>query len=208
MSVHTLRRRLCALGTVVGLGVVLPFTTGAVPAFAVAQISLTKTHEGDFARGGQGVYHIKATNTGTATVGTLRLTDTYPQGLTGAGISVSGSNFGAACSNDPAGLVCELSLGAGGTVSIDVTVDVASDTTACTVTNSVTVSGPEDGVLVTANDPTTITGGSCPDDDGGSVLPVNLSGVVTLFNNISTNNNILSPGGRNTSTQNLGINAP
>ncbi len=64
MSMHTLRRRMSALGAVVGLGVVLPFTTVATPAFAQAHLTVTKTHEGNFARGGKEVYTITVTNTG------------------------------------------------------------------------------------------------------------------------------------------------
>ncbi|WP_164721031.1 hypothetical protein [Streptomyces sp. W1SF4] len=43
---------------------------------------------------------------------------------------------------------------------------------------------------------------------GGPILPVNLSGVIPMFNNISTNNNINSPGARNATTQNFGLSAP
>ncbi|MCB5166972.1 putative Ig domain-containing protein [Streptomyces bambusae] len=32
---------------------------------------------------------------------------------------------------------------------------------------------------------------------GGSILPINLSGVLTMFNNIPINNNVLSPGSTN-----------
>ena len=44
--------------------------------------------------------------------------------------------------------------------------------------------------------------------DNGSILPINLSGIIPMFNNISVNNNIKSPGASNTTTQNLGLNAP
>ncbi|MDX3525293.1 hypothetical protein P1P75_02295 [Streptomyces sp. ID05-39B] len=40
----------------------------------------------------------------------------------------------------------------------------------------------------------------------GSILPINLSGILPMFNNISVNNNIKSPGAGNTTTQNLGLN--
>lgn len=63
------------------------------------------------------------------------------------------------------------------------------------------------------SDPTPITGATCPNGNGnggggGSILPVSLNGIIPMFNNISTNNNILSPGGKNQTNQNLGINAP
>ncbi|MFE2737146.1 hypothetical protein [Streptomyces sp. NPDC059349] len=60
---------------------------------------------------------------------------------------------------------------------------------------------------VTANDPTTITGGDCNggggNGDGGSILPINLSGLFPFYNNISVNNNIKSPGTTNNTTQNF-----
>ncbi len=42
----------------------------------------------------------------------------------------------------------------------------------------------------------------------GSILPINLSGVLPMFNNINVNNNIKSPGASNTATQHFGLNAP
>ncbi|WP_406326749.1 hypothetical protein [Streptomyces sp. NBC_00203] len=42
----------------------------------------------------------------------------------------------------------------------------------------------------------------------GSLLPINLSGILPMFNNSSVNNNIKSPGAGNTTTQNLGLNTP
>ncbi|WP_327286406.1 hypothetical protein [Streptomyces sp. NBC_01205] len=42
----------------------------------------------------------------------------------------------------------------------------------------------------------------------GSILPINLSGILPLFNNINVNNNVKSPGASNTSTQNFGLNTP
>ncbi|MFE2992252.1 hypothetical protein [Streptomyces sp. NPDC059262] len=42
----------------------------------------------------------------------------------------------------------------------------------------------------------------------GSILPINLNGVIPMFNNISINNNIKSPGASNTTTQDFGVNAP
>ncbi|WP_331735302.1 MULTISPECIES: hypothetical protein [unclassified Streptomyces] len=41
-----------------------------------------------------------------------------------------------------------------------------------------------------------------------SILPINLSGILPLFNNINVNNNVKSPGASNTSTQNFGLNTP
>ena len=56
--------------------------------------------------------------------------------------------------------------------------------------------------------------GDCDDDNGGgggggeSILPINLNGVIPLFNNISTNSNIDSPAAGNTGRQVFGLNAP
>ncbi|MEV8531263.1 hypothetical protein [Streptomyces sp. NPDC051211] len=64
MAIHTVRRRISALGTVLGLGIALPFTVGATPA-SEAQLDIVKTQVGEFTRGGQGVYRIRVANTGT-----------------------------------------------------------------------------------------------------------------------------------------------
>ncbi|MFD9408912.1 hypothetical protein ACFWBN_18095 [Streptomyces sp. NPDC059989] len=220
MSMQTLRRRASALAAVLGLGVVLPFTIGATPASAQPRISVTKTHEGNFTRGGQGIYHITVRNTGNEpTLGLVRITDLYPQGLTEAQLNVQANDViptpGQGCTSSETGILCDWRLDTISTVTIDVTLDVAPDAPCGVATNTVTASELEDGILTSASDAVTITGSGCPSGDGGgggggggSILPINLSGVVTLFNNISTNNNILSPEGKNTTNQNLGINAP
>ncbi|WP_331736290.1 hypothetical protein [Streptomyces sp. NBC_00045] len=43
---------------------------------------------------------------------------------------------------------------------------------------------------------------------GVSILPINLSGILPMFNNISINNNIKSPGATNNTTQDFNLNAP
>ncbi|WP_445269344.1 hypothetical protein [Streptomyces sp. DSM 41634] len=63
MFMHTLKRRMTALAAVLGLSVALPLT-GATPAYAAAHLSVTKSHQGDFTRGGQGTYHFVIRNTG------------------------------------------------------------------------------------------------------------------------------------------------
>ncbi|MFD6986790.1 hypothetical protein ACFWAX_39935, partial [Streptomyces sp. NPDC059956] len=62
-------------------------------------------------------------------------------------------------------------------------------------------------------DPTTVTGGTCNGggggnggNEGGSILPINLNGIITAFNNISINNNINSPAATNVSNQGLAVN--
>jgi uncharacterized repeat protein (TIGR01451 family) len=84
MANDTLRQRLAALGTVLGLGVAVPFATGATPAYAQAQLEITKTHVGEFTRGGVGTYRVTVRNTGdepTAAAGT-RMLDVYPADIT------------------------------------------------------------------------------------------------------------------------------
>ncbi|MEU7605437.1 hypothetical protein [Streptomyces sp. NPDC041003] len=216
MFMHTLRRRMSALGAVLGLSIVLPFTTGATPAYAEAVLNVTKAHEGNFVRGEQGVYHIVVSNTGTtATTGQVTIADNYPQGLTWESFVLNAFPTNGAPGDCPVvvetGFVCNLTFAAGAAVTIDITLDVAPDAPCGVVTNTVTVSEPAESIQTSASDPTTITGTGCGNGDGdgdGSILPVNLSGVVTAFNNISTNNNLLSPGATNSTHQNLGINAP
>ncbi|MFF3618495.1 hypothetical protein [Streptomyces sp. NPDC002467] len=66
----------------------------------------------------------------------------------------------------------------------------------CTATNTASVLdlGAPGGDSV--HDRTAITGGDCDGSNGdrGSILPVNLNGVLPMFNDISTNNNtVLEP---------------
>uniref|UniRef100_A0AAU2JJH5 Chaplin domain-containing protein n=1 Tax=Streptomyces sp. NBC_00049 TaxID=2903617 RepID=A0AAU2JJH5_9ACTN len=66
-------------------------------------------------------------------------------------------------------------------------------------------------LLDSASDPTTVTGGTCDDhgDDGegGSILPISLSGIIPMFNNIAINN-IKSPNAGNHSRQDFALNNP
>ncbi|MFF1396839.1 hypothetical protein ACFVZD_23915 [Streptomyces sp. NPDC058287] len=343
MTMHGLRRRMAAIAMVLGLGIALPFTAGVTPAFAQAQLRITKTHEGDFPRGGQGVYTITVTNTGDETTGTTGMDDTLPEGLTtaegqwevDAGVDTecvlgqvpdgrqvlrcdaqnlpAGESFTvtvtvdvsatAPCSvtntavtsdplsgsgdevDDPTTITGEgcdpagnpaLSInkshtgsftqGGTGSYAIGVsnaasagpttgtvtvtdtlpagvtptgasgtgwgcgvsgqtvtctrsdalaagasypTITVATNVTtaaACTFTNTASVSGGGSS-SASDNDPTTVTGGTC-NGGGGSILPINLNGVIPMFNNISINNNIDSPGASNTTNQDFELNAP
>ncbi|MEV6385947.1 hypothetical protein AB0M31_41795 [Streptomyces sp. NPDC051773] len=215
---QTLKRRLTALATALGLGLALSVTTGVTPAHAQPRLTVSKTHEGTFTRGGQGTYVITVQNLGDEpTEGLVRITDTYPQGLTSAGVSVTANNIietpGDGCPFSETGFICDFRFDVSGFVEIEITVDVAPDTPCTTLTNTVTVSSPEDNIVIQASDPTPITGATCPNGNGGgggigSILPVNLNGVIPLFNNISTNDNINSPGGSNQTNQNQEINAP
>ncbi|MFC9307987.1 hypothetical protein ACFTWH_12270 [Streptomyces sp. NPDC057011] len=216
MFMHTLRRRMSALTAVLGLSIALPLTSGATPAYAVANLHVTKSHTGNFVRGGQGTYHITISNTGDPTADEVIVRDDFPQGLTlNGGVIVQGfPTTGVAFScpvQEETGIVCSVLFDANTAVTIDLTLDVAADAPCGVVPNTVTASEQAEGILVSASDPTTVTGTGCSDGDGDggtSILPVTLNGVVTPFNNISTNNNLLSPGATNTTRQNLGINAP
>lgn len=178
-------------------------------------MSVTKTHTGDFARGGQGVYRVTVTNTGDeSTTGDTVLVDNLPQGLTLTGLDIVSTDTGLACNGGPGGQSVQCESGAlfpDGSYTVDFTVNVAADAP-CSVTHTATVTSS--GVTSdSASDPTTITGGSCDDGEGGGgllgpILPVNLSGIIPMFNNITTNNAISSPGATNNSSQALHVSAP
>ncbi|MET9669683.1 hypothetical protein ABZY19_30720 [Streptomyces sp. NPDC006475] len=198
-----------ALGTVVGLGVVLPFALSATPAHAQPILSVDKSHEGNFARGGQGVYNITLTNSGDEGASVAELTDNLPAGLTVADL---GGSLPCEVTNGGMTVQCNgpFAVGPGASFTVVVTVNIA-DNAPCSVTNTVTVADEAGGVIVSDSDPTTITGGDCDGgngDGGGSILPINLNGVIPMFNNITTNNNINSPGASNSSLQTFGLNAP
>ncbi|MBW5481032.1 DUF11 domain-containing protein [Streptomyces bambusae] len=214
MTIHTLRRRLASLGTVLGLGIAMPFAVGVTPAYAVAQLEITKTHTGDFPRGGQGTFTIRVSNPGnepTLMSGT-RMTDVFPAGLTATSRDVTENTTGAA-------IICSLNAGTsvdcqsdeippGGGYTLEVVVSVATDAP-CTVTNTATV-GENDGSLSdSASDTVDIPGPNCNggNGDGTSILPINLSGLIPIYNNINTNNNVLSPGASNTNSQTFRVNA-
>ncbi|MGW1724816.1 hypothetical protein ACWCQK_17990 [Streptomyces sp. NPDC002306] len=199
-----------ALGTAVGLGVALPFALAA-PAHAQAILSISKSHEGNFARGGQGAYSITLSNSGDDTSGQLLLTDNLPAGLTVAGLDGYISP-GCDVTNAGATLRCDgFALSNTGSATLIVTVNVAVNAP-CSVTNTVTLTETGTGQsTVSDGDPTTITGGECDGGNsggGGSILPINLNGIIPMFNNITTNSNINSPGASNNSRQNFGLNAP
>lgn len=167
-------------------------------------LEITKTHQGNFTQGGSGQYSINVTNPREFSFDDLvAVEDFLPAGLTAQSITAT-----------PAGLwTCEIYPGPdpdlgfrcnnngnlpGGSVSrfvFNVTVDQDAP---CSVTNTVNVSALNLGLVDTASDPTVITGGTCGGNGGngggGSTLPINLNGIFTMFNNISTNNNINSPG--------------
>jgi uncharacterized protein (TIGR03437 family) len=132
-------------------------------AAGVPDLTITKTHAGNFTQGQMGAsYTITASNSGTApTTGTVTVADTLPTGLTG--VSITGTGWGC---TQPAG-PCTRSdpLTAGGSYSaITLTVNVAGNA-AASVTNIATVAGGGESNTGndTASDVTTILPLPVPD---------------------------------------------
>ncbi|MFF5447239.1 hypothetical protein [Streptomyces sp. NPDC012888] len=199
---------MAAVGTVVVVGV-LPSVLSATPAHAQAILSVTKSHEGNFVRGEQGVYTVTLTNSGDTGSGALELTDNLPAGLTVAELE---GNLAEACevTNGGTTVHCDnFAFIRPGASTLAITVNVA-DNAPCSVTNTVTLTETtaEDVNTFSASDPTTITGGDCDEGgDGRPVLPITLHGVIPMFNNLTTNNNINSPGAGSNSRQTFSLNA-
>ncbi|MFD9412039.1 hypothetical protein ACFWBN_34205 [Streptomyces sp. NPDC059989] len=203
---------MAALTSVLGLGIGLPLAVGATPAHAQSIVTIDKSHEGNFQAGGQGVYTITLTNSGNEDSGETQFTDNLPPGLTVASLAGSLPEFGLCdVTNGGKTIHCgEVVFGVGSLVTT-VTVDIAENAP-CAVTNTVT--GTETTAAGTNafsdSERTTITG-DCNDDNGGgggSILPISLNGVIPMFNNITTNNNVDSPGASNDSAQVFRVNAP
>ena len=128
-----------------------PHTVNALP-----DMTITKTHSGNFQRGQSGVqYTITVTNSGgSPTSATVSVVDTLPAGLTATAIS------GAGWSCTLGTLTCTRSDALAASASypaITLTVNVANNA-AASVTNTATVSGggETNNANDTANDPTTI----------------------------------------------------
>ncbi|MFI6150672.1 hypothetical protein [Streptomyces sp. NPDC051109] len=90
---------------------------------------------------------------------------------------------------------------------IEADVFIPSNQQPCTVTNTARVieAGTTPRLLDTASHTVNVCNGG---NGGGSILPINLNGVLPMFNNITTNNNIHSPGATNVSGQTFGLNTP
>lgn len=125
-------------------------------------LTVTKTHTGDFTSGSNGTYTIIVSNIGSgassASVATV-VTDTLPSGMT----FVSGTGTGWSCSAVSQTVTCTrtASIAAGGTApTITLTVSVSG--AARTANNTATVSGGNETAGYTSNnsvtDPTTIIG--------------------------------------------------
>ena len=131
--------------------------TADLRAVATPDLTITKTHSGNFTQGQTGAtYTITVSNSGSGpTSGTVTVTETLPSGLTATAISGSGWTC-----TQPSG-PCTRSdvLAPGGSYPvITLTVTVAGNAPA-SVTNSAAVAGGGEVTTGnnTANDPTTIT---------------------------------------------------
>jgi uncharacterized repeat protein (TIGR01451 family) len=131
-----------------------PTTINGVP-----DLTIAKTHAGNFTQGQNGTYTITATNSGgAATSGTVTVSDTLPAGLT----YVSATGTGWTCGAAGQVVTCTRSdaLAAGASYpAITLTVSVAPNS-ALSLTNTATISGG--GQTNTSNDsssnPTTVNG--------------------------------------------------
>ncbi|GAB7109595.1 hypothetical protein JCM4814A_79100 [Streptomyces phaeofaciens JCM 4814] len=138
------------------------------------------------------------------------MTDVFPAGLTLADLDLvsdtTGGVFGVSTTPDRVEIV-SAPIDPGESYTVDLTFAVAPDAP-CTVTNTAIVTDGSSSGL--ASDPTGIPGPTCGGGDGGgdSILPVSLNGVIPMFNNISTNSNIDSPGATNVSNQTFDLNTP
>jgi uncharacterized repeat protein (TIGR01451 family) len=156
---------------------------------AVADMTVTKTHTGNFTRGSTGTYTITATNSGAAATNgtTVTVADTLPAGLT----PTAASGTGWACSIVSQTVTCTRSnaLAAGASYpAISVTVSVAQSA-ASSVTNTATVSGGGQANTTndTASDPTTIVSSSDLSltkvtTSSGSGVGTNATFTITLTN--------------------------
>jgi uncharacterized repeat protein (TIGR01451 family) len=134
-----------------------------ISASGVPDMTITKSHTGNFTQGGTGSYSITAKNVGTASSsGTVTVTDTLPTGLTATALYGTGWT----CTLTPS-LGCTRSDALAANASypnITLAVNVASNAPS-SLTNSVTVAGGGETNTTndTATDPTTINNATAPD---------------------------------------------
>ena len=135
-------------------------TPTAAVTFTVADLTITKSHTGNFRQGDTGdTYTITVSNPGPGpTFGTVTVSDTLPAGLTPT--APIGTVNGWTCGISGQTLTCTRSdvlASAGSYPAITLTVNVANNA-AAGVTNTVTVSGGGESNAAndTASDPTTV----------------------------------------------------
>ena len=123
---------------------------------APADLTISKSHAGNFTAGNQGVYGITVTNVGTAsTSGTVTVTDLLPGGMTLA--SFTGSGWTCIGSTTISCTSTQTVVGGSSFPVINLTVNVPADAPA-SLTNTATVAGGGEFNTAnnTVNDPTTI----------------------------------------------------
>jgi uncharacterized repeat protein (TIGR01451 family) len=138
--------------------VIMQALKGSAVAAANANLSVTKSHVGNFQQGQNGAsYSLRVANSGTATTsGAITVTDNLPTGLSFA--SGGGSGWSCAAAGQVVTCTSSAAIASGGNSAITVAVNVAIDAPA-TVVNQASVA-----CLATcttsgnpATDPTTIT---------------------------------------------------
>lgn len=140
----------------------------------VAQLTLAKSHTGDFTAGTNGSYALVAHNNGSAVSGTTTVVDTLPAGLS----FVSGSGTGWSCGATGQVVTCTTTTGIASGADLPVltlTVAVAGSAPA-SVSNVATISNPgvDGGNPQNSNaDATTILH---PDVSGSSIVVQDLNG--------------------------------
>lgn len=127
-----------------------PSNTASVAFNIVApDLTITKTHTGNFTKGGSGTYTLTATNSGTdVTTGTVTVSDTLPTGLT----PTAATGTGWTCTISGQVVTCTRSDALAANTSyppITLTVNVAP-TAPASITNTATISGG--GQTNTTND--------------------------------------------------------
>ena len=173
--------------------------TASVTVIAPPDLTITKTHTGNFSQGQTGAqYTITVTNSGgSSTSATVTVTDALPSGLTATAFSGTGW----ACASLPT-LSCTRNdpLAAGSSYPIiTLTVNVANNA-ASSITNSATVSGGGETNTAndTATDPTTVlaptaatveVGGRVTTTSGRGILNVRLSLTDSQGNTRTTTSN-------------------
>lgn len=102
-----------------------------------ADLSITKTHTGNFKAGSDGVFTITATNNGPSDASTATITDTLPTGLT----FVSATSANTTCTHAGQTVTCEIgpSMANSDVVAVTLTVAVAPDFTGTSIDNTASV---------------------------------------------------------------------
>jgi uncharacterized repeat protein (TIGR01451 family) len=136
------------------------FAVGSpAPVGGSPDLTVTKTHTGNFSQGGTGTYTITAKNSGTvATSGTATISDTLPTGLTPT--SATGTGWTCTISGQTVTCTSTTVVAAGASYpAISLGVNVASNA-ASSITNTATVAGGGETTTTnnSASDPTTING--------------------------------------------------